>query len=223
MNSKTNIDPHYLVAQLDFNYYYTIYKNVIYMMHNRGYKALFKPKNRKEYVSMCLGYLAEMKTAHDFLDKLINVFEHKENNKKCMVYYHILNIKFKKADMDYILNYKQDSNYDKLILITKEKATSIVNSTAQMLQDEIQLFVENEFILNIIEHAFVPKHTRLNESEKKELMEYYNTDQKHFPAIYSDDPIVKYYDWKNGDMIKIERTGIDGIKEIYYRVVCERV
>ncbi len=66
----------------------------------------------------------------------------------------------------------------------------------------------------------MPKHFKLSEEEKKELLEKYNISLTQLPKIYDYDPLLKTLnDIKLGDVIKIERESPTAGKGIFYRVV----
>jgi len=74
--------------------------------------------------------------------------------------------------------------------------------------------------LNIVGHGLVPKHVKLSEEEKKELLEKYNIGLTQLPKIYDNDPMIKIMgDVKIGDIVKIERDSPTAGKGIFYRVV----
>ena len=74
--------------------------------------------------------------------------------------------------------------------------------------------------LNIVGHGLVPKHIKLNEDEKKELLEKYNISLTQLPKIYDSDPMIKLMEnVKIGDIVKIERNSPTAGIGIFYRVV----
>ena len=74
---------------------------------------------------------------------------------------------------------------------------------------------------DVQKHQFVPKHTKLSDSEKKELLEKYSADIHSFPKIMKDDPAITRLNVKGGDIIKIERDSKTALVSAYYRVVVE--
>jgi DNA-directed RNA polymerase subunit H (RpoH/RPB5) len=70
-------------------------------------------------------------------------------------------------------------------------------------------------------HILVPKHSKLNDSEKKKLLEEHHIEIKSLPKILKDDPAIEKLGVKAGDVIKIERKSITAGTAIYYRVVIE--
>ena len=68
-------------------------------------------------------------------------------------------------------------------------------------------------------HELIPKHSKISDREKKQLVEKYNISSlKEFPKIYRNDPGIQGLNAKVGDLIKIVRQGSTG-ETVYYRVV----
>jgi len=70
-------------------------------------------------------------------------------------------------------------------------------------------------------HELVPKHTKLNDSEKNKILEKYNIAVNGLPRISKDDPAIEKLSAKPGDVIKIERESKTAGVAMYYRVVVE--
>ena len=68
-------------------------------------------------------------------------------------------------------------------------------------------------------HILQPKHTKLKDSEAKELLSKLNITSLQLPKIKAEDPALPE-GCVVGDFIKIERES-DGKKIAYYRVVVE--
>lgn len=73
--------------------------------------------------------------------------------------------------------------------------------------------------INITKHFLVPKHTKLSEKEKEELLKKYKITLKELPRIKKDDPAITSLNAKSGDVIKIERESPTSKKAIFYRGV----
>ncbi|MBW2992113.1 DNA-directed RNA polymerase subunit H [Candidatus Woesearchaeota archaeon] len=68
-------------------------------------------------------------------------------------------------------------------------------------------------------HELIPKHSKISEKEKKQLMERYHiTSLKEFPKIFKNDAGLQGLNVKTGDIVKITRQGPTG-ESVYYRVV----
>ena len=72
---------------------------------------------------------------------------------------------------------------------------------------------------NVQNHVFVPKHTLLNEGEKKELLKKYNITPSNLPRILKNDKALANMKVKEGDVIKIERSSQTAGKIDFYRLV----
>ncbi len=73
--------------------------------------------------------------------------------------------------------------------------------------------------LNVSKHVLVPKHIKLTEKEKKELLEKYNITLRELPKILKKDPAIKHLNLKQGDIIKIIRKSQTAGESIFYRGV----
>lgn len=83
----------------------------------------------------------------------------------------------------------------------------------------IEAFPVNKLTYNVTQHVLTPKHTLLNEAEKKQVIERYNASKQMLTKISLDDSVNLYYNGKPGDIYKIEKKGYKSS----YRVVVNRV
>jgi DNA-directed RNA polymerase subunit H len=74
---------------------------------------------------------------------------------------------------------------------------------------------------DVNKHSFVPKHTKLGESEKAKVLEKFSIAAHSLPKVLSSDPAVLKLGGKGGDVIKIERESKTAGIVSYYRVVVE--
>jgi DNA-directed RNA polymerase subunit H len=71
----------------------------------------------------------------------------------------------------------------------------------------------------IEEHALVPKHTKLSDKDKKELLEKYQITLKELPKVMKKDPGIKELGVKPGDVVKIVRKSETAGETVFYRCV----
>jgi DNA-directed RNA polymerase subunit H (RpoH/RPB5) len=76
--------------------------------------------------------------------------------------------------------------------------------------------------VDISKHVLVPKHLKLSEKEKKELLEKYVADFRDLPRIYKEDPAIQPLDVKEGDVIKIIRKSQTAGEAVFFRRVVSR-
>ena len=69
------------------------------------------------------------------------------------------------------------------------------------------------------QHVLIPKHKKLSEKEKKELLERYHITLNELPAISKSDPALADMDLDIGDVIRIERDSPTAGRTIFYRGV----
>ena len=74
---------------------------------------------------------------------------------------------------------------------------------------------------DVNKHLLIPKHSKLNESDKKKLLDEYKIDVFSLPKITTEDPAIAKFNAKVGDVIKIERDSKTAGTTSYYRVVVE--
>jgi len=73
--------------------------------------------------------------------------------------------------------------------------------------------------LDITKHILVPKHSKLSQKDKKQLLEKLNITIKELPKISIKDAAIQGLSPEVGDVIKIERPSPTAGKAIYYRGV----
>ncbi len=72
---------------------------------------------------------------------------------------------------------------------------------------------------DITKHHLVPKHIRLSEKEKEELLQSYNIIIENLPQILAKDPAIAHLKLKEGDIIKIMRNNPNVGEVTFYRCV----
>ena len=70
-------------------------------------------------------------------------------------------------------------------------------------------------------HILTPKHSKLGEKEKAQLLEKYHVTSKELPKIMKTDSGIKELDPKLGDIIKITRKSPTAGESFFYRVVTD--
>lgn len=86
-----------------------------------------------------------------------------------------------------------------------------------------QIFLEEELSYNPTKHIDVPKHILMNKQEADTLLQNLKINLSMMPIIKLNDPIIKYYGWSKGNIVKIYRhdTVISTLSEksINYRII----
>lgn len=72
---------------------------------------------------------------------------------------------------------------------------------------------------SIEKHALVPKHAKISEKEKNEILATYSITLKELPRMHPGDPAIQELDAKEGDVIKITRNSPTAGESVFYRRV----
>ena len=70
-------------------------------------------------------------------------------------------------------------------------------------------------------HILTPKHIKIGERDKTQILEKYHVTSKELPKILKTDSAIKELDAKPGDIIKIIRKSPTAGESIFYRVVSD--
>lgn len=93
-------------------------------------------------------------------------------------------------------------------------------SKEELEQNNVEIFKAFDLYKNKTRHALVPKHEALTPEEVAALCQKHNVTVEKLPSYDRNDPIVRYYGWKPGTVVRIYRQyGAQREPEIYYRVV----
>lgn len=125
-----------------------------------------------------------------------------------------LNNRFKFAD---IKKYFDDEFT--FIVITLEKISSTNMKIINEIKKDIQVFEIKELQFNITKHHLVPKHILItNENEIADIVSNYALKSKvQLPLILKSDPICRYLNAKNGNILKILRNSPSSGEHVVYR------
>jgi DNA-directed RNA polymerase subunit H (RpoH/RPB5) len=70
-------------------------------------------------------------------------------------------------------------------------------------------------------HILTPKHQKLSEKDKAQLLERYNVTSKELPKIVKTDAAIASLGLKTGDIVKITRSSATAGQSFFYRVVSD--
>jgi DNA-directed RNA polymerases I, II, and III subunit RPABC1 len=99
-----------------------------------------------------------------------------------------------------------DKNYYTGIFITQTAPTSsALKIIPSLLPTIMEIFKEEDLLVNISRHELVPKHILLSPEEKKGLLERYRLKETQLPRIRVDDPMARYLGLRRGQVVKIIR------------------
>ena len=70
-------------------------------------------------------------------------------------------------------------------------------------------------------HILTPKHYKISDKDKAQLLEKYHVTSKELPKILKTDAATRELDAKTGDIIKIVRKSPTAGESVFYRVVID--
>lgn len=182
----------------------TILTNIIKMFTER--KLLKKDELDKNIENI-------IKKKSDNMEYNINLI----NNKKLYIKFipqKITAINKTSGIYDFVEKYKNN----KSIIIVNEisaKANNIIKQKYKLSE----VFAENELMMNIIEHRYQPKFEILNNINLDDFLNSRKCQKKDLPRMFINDPIVKYYNLKIGNLVRIIRPSGSSGDAISYRLV----
>jgi DNA-directed RNA polymerase I, II, and III subunit RPABC1 len=94
---------------------------------------------------------------------------------------------------------------DAIIIIDVELSTSAKETIKNIKNINLQIFKDEDLTYNPSKHIRSPKYELLDPAVAKNKLLEMKTDVTGLPLFVISDPIVKYYGWKVGDVIKIYR------------------
>lgn len=198
----------------DSQLFLKVWKNALELVSARGYAydekyETINEEEIKHLISNNSLFIMGEKDNQKILIKLVTLSKIKSVNIKEIV--------------SEIIEELQDSNSSfEIVLILKNKPTSIIKKLEKDKEyNNLQIMYTKQFMFNPTKHFLVPKHTKLPEKDIVDIINYYSLNSKgQLPVILRDDPIVRYYNFKPGDVIKIESSvGTMNTNYLYYRCV----
>lgn len=98
-----------------------------------------------------------------------------------------------------------ERNFYSGIYVAAGTITSAVAKAAPTWPIPIEVFKEEDLLVNITRHELVPKHILLSPQEKYALLQRYRLKETQLPRILYDDPMARYLRLRRGQVVKIIR------------------
>jgi len=204
-----------------FNKLYISRKNIIDFLEIQGYDIT----NVKNFSNNDIHIMAKNSQLDMYLTN-------PENNKKIYVKYYIIkelrpqNI-HDIIDELFVLEEMLQKDGDQLLIITKTPANDTMKSELEKIWSNNSIYINilslPELQYNILNHVMVPRHIKLNDTEKQEFLEKYNIfKEERIPEISRFDPVAKVIGLQPGNVCKIIRPSRTSIEGVYYRICINR-
>ncbi len=195
-----------------------IYKsrtNLLSLLKAQGYDV-------SQYANFGMNEVHAMNT-----NRQLDMMVVKESGQKAYVKYHL----GKPLRRDNITEYVEDlyhlektlDKQDSLIIVMKGEINDTNVATLSQIWEQngihIVIFSLDRLQFNILEHAYVPKHTILSEQEAQQMMTKYNiVHPDMLPNISRYDPVAMAIGMRPGQVCRIDRFSKTAINTPYYRI-----
>lgn len=99
-----------------------------------------------------------------------------------------------------------EKNYYTGIFVTAANPTNMsLKLIPSLLPTILEVFREDDLLVNISRHELVPKHILLSPEEKHTLLQRYRLKESQLPRIKLDDPMARYLGLRRSSVVKIIR------------------
>lgn len=150
----------------------------------------------------------------------------KHHEKTCSIVYYVNKAMKKTVLQDIIDEYYDYDDKDKklssLIIVTTNVNDTNMNIVREMWEkygEYCVLYDLSSLQYNVIEHEFVPKHVKLTQEQKDNVMKKYNVlNNSQFPEISMFDPVAKAILLRPGELCEITRYDKISFENKFYRI-----
>jgi len=109
--------------------------------------------------------------------------------------------------------------------IQKQKIFNPLTNPTQFILDqgvlEFEHFLSSQLLFNLTKHSLYVPHLLLTEEETDELFSKFHCTKQRLPLIFSADPVVRFFNFPKGSVLKIERNLGSLSSQFMYRLVVE--
>ncbi len=95
--------------------------------------------------------------------------------------------------------------YTGIFIVQSAPTSSALKIIPSLLPTIMEIFKEEDLLVNISRNELVPKHILLSPEEKKGLLERYRLKETQLPRIRVDDPMARFLGLRRGQVVKIIR------------------
>jgi len=115
-----------------------------------------------------------------------------------------------------ILDFLDTNINNPFMIISPEMSTKPIKELKKKYVNA-ELFLEHELLINLMDHILVPEQYKIDVDTNK-FLEERNCKRKDFPRILLTDPVSKYLNLKEGEIIRIIRPSESSGRTVSYRI-----
>lgn len=199
------------------------------MLHDRGFII---PEAEQQLVELDNHEFQQFMNARSTETKqtvrslLSQKYVHQSEPRIALVYYGTTYGKphLSKAVVDNFIAEAQRVMATDAILIAEElPSASAMKEISAVITFKIQIFLDSELMYNVVNHEYVPRHKLLSVTKQAQLLEKMKIKLSQLSQIMHYDPVIKYYGWPRGRIVKIYRVddviAVMNKNSINYRVI----
>lgn len=211
-------------AQLekDVSRLYRVRRTVLEMLSDRGYAVL----NTTEDLNLSKeDFQAAMQTANFNRESLTMLRQRRDNPADQIFVFFPDEMRGKSVGVDVVsaLTKRMESNgVNNGIMVLQTGLTPTAKGAVEKMSASgrclLEVFMENELLVNITRHQLVPIHELLSEPSKHALLRRYKLKESQLPRIQRSDPIARYYGLVPGNVVKITRPSETAGRYVTYRL-----
>lgn len=116
--------------------------------------------------------------------------------------------------IDFLMAHKDEH---KIVVVKEINPKSY--PTIKKTYPRTELFLEHELMINLVDFVLIPKVELLTDEEQDNFCQIHMCKKRNIPKILNTDPISKYFNLKDGDIIRILRPSETSGYSPAYRLV----
>mmetsp|Transcript_58844 Transcript_58844/g.117744 ORF Transcript_58844/g.117744 Transcript_58844/m.117744 type:complete len:213 (+) Transcript_58844:66-704(+) len=195
-------------------------KTVFQMLGDRGYHVAEKnlDEKKEEFEAMWKAAQEDGGGRERFI-----ILVHKKNypDQQLIVFFPEENKRVGVKPIRILAEKMDEKKIKEAILVVRQPLTPLARTAVNeaLSKMRIDVFHENELIVNITHHELVPKHVPLTDEEKQQLLNRYKMKPSQLPRVQLSDPLPRYFGLQRDDVMKIIRPSETAGRYVTYRLV----
>lgn len=209
---------------------YSVMKTVVQLARDRKYQVVKPiPETIEEFRTQ---YVEMVKSVKDGKDEEKMTFRRAEMILPCvkntsgekMYIYFNGDAKLTVETLQKIRKHAQEEAVARSLLVLAEKPNNVCLKAIESYSREehgvkMQMFLEEDLVVNITQHELVPQHTPLEADEAAEMLKAYSLTIEMLPRMLTTDPVSLYFGLEKGRVMKIKRKSESAGEYVTYRQV----